>query len=140
MNRLQTFAPWINRIVLAAATLIFTMIGMRYIANPVQAAAATGATLNTPLAVTTTRIGFGAFPLGIAVFAFISLLSVQRLVPAVRLVAIVVTSAIVVRVIGIMADGAVPASSRLFIPEGVILFLAATGLLLQTRAEKGAQS
>ena len=59
MNR-QTFAPWINRIVLAAATLIFTMIGMRYITNPVHAAAATGATLNTPLAATTTRIGFGA--------------------------------------------------------------------------------
>jgi len=137
MNRLTTFAPWINRIVLAAATFVFTMIGIRYIADPVHAAAATGAILNTPLAVTTTRIGFGAFPLGIAVFTFTSLLSTRRLLPGVRLVAIVVTSTIFIRVIGIFADGALPASSRLFIPEGVILTLAAAGLFVQTRAAKG---
>src|SRR5579862_4584540 len=109
------FAPWIQRIVLAGATLVFTMIGLRYIADPVQAAAATGATLNTALAATTTRIGFGAFPLGMAVFLFTSLFSRQRLVPGVRLVAMVITAAIVVRIMGMIADGAVAASSKLFI-------------------------
>jgi hypothetical protein len=134
------FAPWIHRIVLAAATLVFTGIGMRYIADPVQAAAATGATLNTALAATTTRIGFGAFPIGIAIFTFTSLLSSRRLVAGVRLVAILVTSAIVVRLIGIIADGAVPASSRLFVPEGVILALALTGLILQPKSEREVRS
>jgi hypothetical protein len=137
MNR---FAPWIQRIVLAAATFVFGAIGMRYVADPVQAATATGATLNTAFAVTTTRVGFGAFPIGVAIFTVISLFSTRRLVPAVQLVATLVTSAIVVRVIGIIADGAVPASSKLFIPEGVILLLSLTGLLLQPKREPGAQS
>jgi hypothetical protein len=137
MNR---FAPWIQRIVLAAATFVFGAIGMRYVADPVQAATATGATLNTAFAVTTTRVGFGAFPLGVAIFTVTSLFSTRRLVPAVQLVATLVTSAIVVRVIGIIADGAVPASSKLFIPEGVILLLSLTGLLLQPKREPGAQS
>ena len=137
MNR---FAPWIHRIVLTAATAIFGAIGMRYIADPVQAAAATGATLHTALAATTARIGFGAFPLGIAVFTLTSLFSTRRLVPAVRLVATLITSAIIVRVIGMIADGAAPASSKLFIPEGVILALSLTGLLLQPKQEQGVQS
>jgi len=137
MNR---FAPWIQRIVLAAVTFVFGAIGMRYVADPVQAATATGATLNTAFAVTTTRVGFGAFPLGVAIFTVTSLFSTRRLVPALQLVATLVTSAIVVRVIGIIADGAVPASSKLFIPEGVILLLSLTGLLLQPKREPGAQS
>jgi hypothetical protein len=58
----------------------------------------------------------------------------------VQLVATLVTSAIVVRVIGMIADGAVPASSKLFIPEGVILLLSLTGLILQPKREPGAQS
>ena len=137
MNR---FAPWIQRIVLAAATFVFGAIGTRYVADPVQAATATGATLNTAFAVTTTRIGFGDFPLGVAIFTVTSLFSTRRLVPAVQLVATLVTSVIVVRVIGMIADGAVPASSKLFIPEGVILLLSLGGLLLQPKREAGAQS
>jgi hypothetical protein len=137
MNR---FAPSIQRIVLAAATFVFGAIGMRYIADPVQAATATGATLNTAFAVTTTRVGFGAFPLGVAIFTVISLFSTRRLVPAVQLVATLVTSVIVVRVIGMIADGAALASSKLFIPEGVILLLSLAGLLLQPKREAGAQS
>jgi hypothetical protein len=140
MKRLSRFALWINRIVLSAVILVFTMIGIRYIANPVSAAAATGAVLNTPLAATTTRIGFGAFPLAIAAFAFTSLLSSRRLVPAVRLVVIVMSFAIIVRAIGMVADGAVPASSRLFVPESVILLFALAGLFLQRKFEEGAHS
>ena len=139
MNRISRVASWINRAVLAAATLVFTMIGFRYVASPVSAAAATGAMLNTPLATTTTRVAFGAFPLAIAVFAFTSLLSEHRIVAGVRLVIAVVGSAIVVRAIGAIADGPVPASTRLFIPESVILLLALTGLFLQYKSEQGAQ-
>ena len=64
---------WIYRVVLAAAAFIFTMIGMRYVADPVHAAAATGVTLGSAFATTTTRIGFGAFPLGFAIFSFVCL-------------------------------------------------------------------
>lgn len=130
MMKYSRFALSINRLVLAAATLIFTAIGFRYIADPVGASAATGAALNTALAITTTRIGFGAFPLSFALFSFYCLLSKQRLRTGVSLVATVLTTAIVVRLISTAADGAAPQSVRLFIPEAAILALSIGGLAL----------
>jgi hypothetical protein len=131
MRSLQRFAPWINRLVLLAATLIFTMIGLRYISDPVRAAAASGATLNSSLATTTTRIGLGAFPLGFAIFSFTCLISARRLVTGVSLVATIISTAILVRLFSIRVDGLVAESSRLFVPETVILFLSLSGLLLE---------
>jgi DoxX-like family len=131
MRSFQRFAPWINRLVLAAATLIFTTIGLRYISDPVGAAAATGATLNSALAITTTRIGFGAFPLGFAIFSFTCLISARRLVTGVSMVATIVSTAIFVRLFSIRIDGLVAESSRLFVPETVILLLSLCGLMLE---------
>jgi hypothetical protein len=130
------FVPWIYRLVLAAATLIFTVIGLRYIVDPAQASAAVGMSLNSALASTTARVGFGAFPLAFAVFAFLSLLSRQRMRAGVTLVVIVIAAAIVARAIGMGADGAAPESMRLFIPEFVILALSLSGLLLDARRAK----
>jgi Domain of unknown function (DUF4345) len=131
MKRLARFAPWINRLVLAGATLVFTMIGLRYITDPVHASAETGVTLGSALAVTTTRVGSGAFPLGVAIFTFICLISTRRLFVGVSLVAIVITTAIVVRILGMVNDGPAPESTRLFIPEAVMFVLSVAGLLLE---------
>jgi hypothetical protein len=120
------------------ATLVFTMIALRYIANPVQAAAETGAVLSSGLATATTRIGFGAFPLGMAIFTFTSLISSRRRVPGVRLVAIVLSTAILVRLLSAALDGARAANPKLFVPEGVMLVLAILGLRLDAVSEKGA--
>jgi Domain of unknown function (DUF4345) len=129
MQTISRASLWINRIVLGAATLIFTMIGLRYLADPVGASAATGATLNTALAVTTTRIGFGGFPLAFAVFTLICLVSQRKQRAGVTLVLTVMITAIVVRLFSIAIDGSVPGSTRLFVPEGLFVLLACTGLL-----------
>ena len=131
MNKLTRFAPWISRLVLLGATFVFTMIGLRYITDPVHASAATGVTLTSALALTTTRVGSGAFPLGFAIFTFACLVSTQRLLVGVSLVATVIPTAIVVRIFGLLADGPAPDSTRLFIPEAVMLTLAAAGIVLE---------
>lgn len=131
MKTLWRFAPWINRLVLLAATFIFAMVGLRYIINPVQAAAATDVSLNSPLAATVTRVGAGAFPLGFAIFTCACLIATRRLLTGVSLVAVVITTAIVVRIFGTVADGPASESIKLFIPEGVILTLALVGMLLE---------
>src|SRR5262245_14433574 len=128
MRSFQRIAPWINRLVLATATVIFTVIGFRYISDPVRAAAATGATLNSALATTTARIGF---PLGLAIFSFTCLISARRLVAGVSLVATIVSTAIAVRLFSVRVDGMVAESSMLFVPETVILLLSLSGLLLE---------
>jgi hypothetical protein len=119
-----------NPLALAAATVIFTAIGMRYITDPVGASSATAATLNSALAITTARIGFGAFPLSFALFSFYCLLSTERLRTGVSLVATVLTTAIAVRLTSTAADGATPQSVRLFLPEVVILALSISGFAL----------
>jgi hypothetical protein len=131
MNKVTRFAPWISRLVLVGATLVFSMIGLRYITDPVHASAATGVTLTSALAYTTTRVGSGAFPLGFAIFTFACLISTRRLLVGVSLVATVITTAIVVRIFGLVSDGAAPDSTRLFIPEAVMLTLAAAGIVLE---------
>jgi hypothetical protein len=50
----------------------------------------------------------------------------------VTLVATVITTAILVRLFSIAADGVVPQSLRLFVPETAILLLSVTGLILGT--------
>lgn len=132
MTKLIGFAPWINRFVLLGATLIFSVIGLRYIADPVHTAAATGVTFNSALASTTTRVGSGAFPLGLAIFTFACLISARRLLVGVSLIATVITTAIVVRIVGVVVDGPALDSTRLFIPEGIMLILAVVGMVLET--------
>jgi hypothetical protein len=92
-------------------------------------------TLSSGLAATTTRIGFGAFPLAFAIFSFACLMSTRRLLVGVSLVATVVTTAIVVRLISIAADGMAAESVRLFVPETIILLLSVSGLLLENARE-----
>src|SRR5947209_5299765 len=99
-------AVWIDRAVLMAAGSIFTMIGIRYVSDPVRASAATGVTLHTALAATVTRVGFGGFPLAFAAFSFGCLLSARRRRAGVALVATVMASAIAVRLYSLTVDGA----------------------------------
>jgi hypothetical protein len=54
----------------------------------------------------------------------------------VGLVFIVITTAIVVRVLGLVVDGPAPESTRLFIPEGILLVLSVTAIILETRRKR----
>jgi hypothetical protein len=101
-----------------------------------SASAATGVKLISPLASTVTRIGFGAFPLGFAIFNVWCLLSRARLRTGVGLVVTVVSTAIAVRLLSLVIDGAAAESVRLFIPEGAMLALAITGLNLESAARR----
>jgi hypothetical protein len=133
MEQLTRFAPWISRAVLAGATLIFSMIGLRYITNPVHSSAEIGISLGSALASTTTRVGSGAIPLGLAIFTLICLVSTRWLYAGVGLVSIVVTTAIIVRVLGLVTDGPAPESTRLFIPEGLLFVLSVAAIILERR-------
>ncbi|HEY9302977.1 MAG TPA: hypothetical protein VIO95_01645, partial [Mycobacterium sp.] len=77
MKRFTRFALWIGRTVLAGATVIFSIIGLRYIADPVHSSAKIGISMGSALAATTTRVGSGAFPLAPAIFSLICLFSTR---------------------------------------------------------------
>lgn len=130
-------SPWLTRFILFPPTFIFSMIAFRYIAHPAEMAATVGISLESPLAFTILRIGFGAFPLGCALFTLSCLLSTRRLLIGLGFVSTMMSVALVVRIFGIFVDGTARESLRLVIAEGVLLALTLVGVAFETgrRAE-----
>jgi hypothetical protein len=132
MNQFWRFAPWLTRIILVPPTLIFALIASRYLADPIHAGGAVGLAFTTPLALTITRVGFGAFPLGCALFTLSCLISTRRLLTGLRFVAIMIGVALAVRVFGMLADGTVRENMRLVVAEVVLLALLTVGFFIES--------
>jgi Domain of unknown function (DUF4345) len=127
--KLSRIAPWISRLVLLAATFILVMIGRKFIGDPAGAADASNMVLGSPLAVTNMRASFGAFPLGCAIFSFLCLFQADRRLTGLLFVAIIIGTALAVRIFGVMADGTLAESLRLIVAESVLLGLSLIAIL-----------
>ena len=115
--------PWISRAVLLAAITVLSLISRKFIGHPVDAAAASDMTLGSPLAITNMRASFGAFPLGCALFVLVCLVTPSLRKIGLIFVALIVGTALVVRVFGVVADGTLAESLRVLIAETVLLGL-----------------
>ena len=116
-------APWLSRAVLLAALIVLFMISRKFIADPVNAAAASHIALNSPLAVTNMRASFGAFPLGCALFVLVCLVTSSLRQTGLAFVALIVGTALVVRVFGIISDGTFTESIPVLVAETVLFSL-----------------
>jgi len=128
-------APWLSRIVMVPPMLIMVLIGLRFITNPSQGAAATGVTLSTPEAITDTRVmGALALTIAFALATFISSRSRLRM-GHITIVAMMLLI-LAVRIFGFAVDGttlAMGGQKVKFTGELVFLTLNAIALALQTR-------
>jgi hypothetical protein len=115
--------PWVSRAVLLAALTVLTLISRKFIGHPIDAAAASDMTLGSALAVTNMRASFGAFPLGCALFVLVCLVTSSLRKTGLVFVALIVGTALAVRVFGIVADGTLAESLRVVIAETVLLSL-----------------
>jgi hypothetical protein len=125
------FAPWLNRFVLLAATLVLAMIGRKFITDPVGAAAAANISLGSALAVTNMRASFGAFPLGCAIVAFACVISTRRHLAGLSFVATIIGVALAVRIFGVLMDGTLSESVRVLFAEGALLSFSVIGILAE---------
>jgi len=116
--------PWISRAVLLAAITVLSLISRKFIGHPVDAAAASDMTLGSPIAITNMRASFGAFPLGCALFVLVCLVTSSLRTTGLIFVALIVGTALVVRVFGVVADGTFAESLWVLIAETVLLGLA----------------
>src|SRR5262245_2769365 len=91
---------WFNRVVLAAATFVMTMIALRNLQDPVGATTPLDIALESPSAVTIVRVGFGGFPLGFAAALFGCLIATRRHLTGMFLMFAVVGAATLARVQG----------------------------------------
>ena len=117
----KQIVPWISRAVLLAALVILALIGRKFIGDPVGAAAASDMTLGSPLAVTNMRASFGAFPLGCALFVLICLVTSSLRRTGLVFVALIIGTALAVRIFGTLADGSLAQSVHLLIAEAVMV-------------------
>jgi hypothetical protein len=128
---------WFNRVVLAAVTIVMTMIAVRNLRDPIGATLPLGITLGSPTAVTIVRVGFGGFPLGFAVALFGCLIATRRLLTGVSLVLSVVGAATIARVQGLALDGATAYNLGLLRPEIAMVTLSLVGIVLELRRRRG---
>src|SRR5512138_167877 len=79
MTLLWRAAPWFSRLLLLLATVLFLLIGLRYLSDPLNKAAADAISLGSVMAISRVRVGFGGFPLALSLILFGCLLSSRRL-------------------------------------------------------------
>jgi len=128
MSPFLRIAPWLGRLSLLAGTVILSMIGLRYLLDPVAAGAAVQTTFGSPAGITSMRVGFGAFPLAFAAVLAVCLFSPGHRRFGLFMVAVLMGAAAGARLLGIALDGPTVASTRLFIPELALLALSLLGL------------
>jgi hypothetical protein len=107
--------------------------------NPrVGAVQGSGIALNTPMALTTMRASFGAFPLACGIVALVCLVSGRRNRMGLWFISIVIGIVLAVRCYGIEIDGTLSGNQRVLSAELVLFSIAVVALLIGRAA--GAQS
>jgi hypothetical protein len=133
MTRLWRFAPWLVRLLLLAPALVFTLVGVRFIADPVRAAAASGIALDSPLGLTNLRSGIGGLFLGSACVTVFCLLSARRLRFGLGFVATLLGIILAVRIGSVVVDDTARASLPVLCAEGIFLSLSLLGIFIEAR-------
>ena len=121
----------LRRAPLIMMAVIFTMISFRYLFRLTHSAAAAGISFTSPGGIIIARIGFGAFPLSIAILAFASLLSARWRLAGLFMTLTVDSVVIAVRLLGFLLDHS-SATAGLLIPEFVLLALSINAIRLES--------
>jgi hypothetical protein len=132
VNGFSRIAVVLRRAPLVMVTVIFTLISVRYLSDPVRAASVVGISFTSPGGITAARVGFAGFPLAIAVLALSCLASTRRLLVGLYMVFTVVAVITAVRIFGIALDHSASESARLLIPETILLILSIIAIRLES--------
>jgi hypothetical protein len=127
---------WFSRLVLFAATALFTMIALRGLFDPIGASAAHAIALGSPAGITVARVGFGGFPLAFALILLGCLTAERRLstgLAALMVVALVLTAA---RLLGLVLDGPAPFTVHVLKPEVALVVASTTAFVLERRRRR----
>ena len=121
----------LRRVPLVMLTVIFSLISLRYLKDPIAAAAATGISFTSPEGLTVARVGFAAFPLAFAIMAFSCLISAQRLLTGLYMVLTVDSVVLAVRLFSIAVDHSSGQAVWLIIPEVVLMIISLIAIRLE---------
>lgn len=136
MNGTSRGVLWFNRLLLTAAAFIMVMIAFRNLRDPIGATQPLGIELAAPSGVTVIRVGFGGFPLGFALALIACLISTERLLGGLYVLASVIGAATFARIQGLVLDGATPYNVGLLRPELVLCVLSIVGIAFERRRRR----
>jgi hypothetical protein len=131
MKTFWTAVPWINRLILLAPTLLFTLLAGRILADPVHSATEHGMSLDSPVGLTNYRSGNGGLFLALAFFTLSCLASTRRHLVGLSLVATLMGVILVLRAVSAAVDATAAEQVRLLVAEAVFLALCAAGIYLE---------
>jgi len=124
-------APWLPRILLLLATVLFFLIGFRYLGDPVNKAAADSIVLGSVMAISRVRVGFGGFPLALSFILLGCLFSQKRLLTGLTVLATTVGVVTAARLVGIAIDGPAEEALKLLRVEIALFALAVAAILIE---------
>jgi fucose permease len=133
MNGISRGVVWFSRVLLTAAAFIMVMIAFRNLRDPIGATQPIGIVLASPTGMTVVRVGFGGFPLGFAVALIACMISTERLLSGLYLLAAVIGAATFARIQGLVLDGVTSYNVGLLRPEIVLCVLSIVGIVLERR-------
>jgi Domain of unknown function (DUF4345) len=131
MSLVWRAAPWWSRLLLLLATVLFFLIGFKYLENPVDKAAADSIVLGSVMAISRVRVGFGGFPLAMSLILLGCLLSRKRVLTGLVVLATTVGVITLARLVGIAVDGPAEEAVRLLGVEIVLLSLSVASIFLE---------
>src|SRR5262249_8918166 len=124
-------AAWLPRLLLLLAAGLFLMIGVSYLGAPVEKAAADEIALRSVMAISRVRVGFGGFPLAVALVLLGCLISPKRVLPGLIVLATTVAVVTAARLVGIAVDGPAEEALRLLRVEVILLVLSVGGIFIE---------
>jgi hypothetical protein len=133
MTGFWKISPWLSRLIILGVAGLFTTISLKFIFNPLQAAANAGISIEPGLGFTNTRAGFGGFPLGFAVILVFCLFSSRRLLAALSAIATIAAVILSVRLYGAAQDATFSQSAHILLPETVLLVISLVGAVLEMK-------
>ena len=139
MRTLERISPWLTRVVLLFAAFLLSMIGRKYISDPVAAVRDSGIVLSTPMALTTVRASFGAFSLACGTVAMVCLVSRHRNRFGLWFIALVIGVVLAVRVYGIIEDGTLRENQRVLTAELALFSMTVVALLIGHAVTRSAE-
>jgi hypothetical protein len=127
---------WFSRVVLLAATALFTMIALRGIFDPVGSSAEHEISLGSPAGITVARVSFGGFPLALAVMLLACLVAERRHAAGLAILMVVAVVLTAARLLGLVLDGPAPFTLHVLKPEVALIVASTTAFALERRRRK----
>lgn len=131
MSAFWRAASWLTRLPLVLATVLFSLIAFKYLSAPVANAAADAISLGSVMAISRARVGFGGFPLSLALILFGCLVSSERVLGGLIVLATTVAVVTAARLIGIVVEGPAEEAVRLLGVEIVLLVISVASIFLE---------